>query len=63
MMGKQICTDEIFWHDVGQNPQQGNLQSTTKLDMIPITKVAGDELGSKEKEQIIQEIEAAELWK
>jgi len=61
LMGKEICTDEIFWHDVGQDPRQGNLHSTDNIDLIPITKVAGDELDAAKKEKIIQEIQLAEL--
>jgi len=61
LLGKEICTDETFWHDVGQDPRQGNLQSTGSIDSIPITQVAGDELDPDGRARIISEIQVAEI--
>ncbi len=60
LLGKKICTDEVFWHDVGQDPRQGNLKPYG--DVIPTKSlVAGDELSLVEREKIIQDINANEL--
>lgn len=38
MIGKEICTDDIPWFDVGQNPEQGDLNYER---MTPFTDTAG----------------------
>jgi len=60
LLGKEICTDEIFWHDVGQDPRQGNLEGK-KSNLIPVSPIAGDELSEFERVEIIKDIEANSL--
>ena len=62
LMGKPICTDKVFWHDVGQDPDQGRLQTITRGKSIPVKLItAGDELSSEQRSTIIDEIETQHL--
>jgi len=61
ILGKEICTDEIFWHDVGQDPKQGNLELPKNEQLIPVKMIAGSELNSEQKLLIIDEIDREHL--
>jgi len=60
LLGISISSDDIFWHDVGQDPAQGNRKVVGAL--IPSkTLTAGDELSPEERKQIINEIEETQV--
>jgi radical SAM protein with 4Fe4S-binding SPASM domain len=60
LLGKPICIDTTYWHDVGQDPVQGTLQLPKNL--IPVKSItAGDELSDLERRSIIASIEAKDL--
>lgn len=62
MMGKSVSTNEVFWHDVGQDARQGDLRIGSKNKIIPIKSlVAGDELSDSQRNEIIEDIEKYSL--